>query len=536
MRYFIIACTSVVALWIACTSQAQSESPAPLAANTAQPATDAELKRNSNSVATQQELAEPEQIALLFAAWARPLAGDLSGSSHDVDRALGFGLLRSLAITDAARSMRSEISADQSNPTERASALDDAARSELLAPRTSAAAKMLYLGVVCALPETKTCAEILAMNPMQNKEANNAFVVIALFGHQARVAQGARQTNEIQPPDRNNREATKEFYHSLRKKSEADEKALTEHFKRELSIALRWDDFGLIYKDRIRRALKSRPLPDALLARLGPQFSMIAKFFPQEDLAAEIAGNAAVMVSNSAISGYKLRDEALKAPMQRVANMIMSNPKSSMVSMSAAARFIENHPLIKRLGSYKDIDKSKVISAELLITTEWIGLRPVLVKAITQGDVAALDDLFAWADRAVAKIPDKTASQLEQEAAEQKATQARWKAANEVSVKALTEIKQACTQQSIALTAEGIIKSDKQAKALLETCIEKGNADVFRAQLETAMPKPTPVPTNKPAIDVRYDAKATDAQLKELNTRIQAQAAHRPEIEQTDSN
>ncbi len=523
MKFIVFAFTSFVAMSIASTELAQSERPARLAANTAQPAVDSDLKPNGNSVATTRQLDESEQIALELAAWARPLALDLSASSHDVDRALGFGLHKILALTDAERVTRSEASADRRKILERIATLDDTARSELLAPRTSAAAKMLYLGVICTLPESKICAEILAMNPMQGKEANNAFVVIALLGHQGRLVQQKQYENQMQPPDRSNREATKKFYQELREKSKADEKAQLEQVKRDLSIALLWDDFGLIYKDRIRRAVKSRPVPDALLARLGPKFAMVAKFFPQEDLAAAAGGNLIVMLSNNPISNYKLRDKALKVPMQRVANMIMSNPKSSMTSVSAAATIIEDHPAFKRLGTYKDIDKTKVMSAELLITIDWIGLRPVLVKAITQGDVAAIDDLYAWADRAVAKIPDKTAGRLELEAAEQKAERARWEAINSAREKAFTEINQACTKESKALKAEGIIKSDKQAKILLETCIEKGNADALRTQFDSATSEPISKPTPQPAIDVRYDAKTTDAQLKQLNASIQAQ-------------
>ena len=437
MKLLVTVLTSALALWCVGVSPARGES-------------SAATSPTSSPTATQRAN-ESEPIGAEVLAWAMPLARELSSSDHDVDRAIGFSVHK---LLDVMGSLLSDAE-DRPSASKIVTAFDDTAMSELMAPRTSAAAKLLYLGVICSLPETSACDQVLALNPMQNSEANNAFAVIALSGYRSlSMHRTWQQEHTAQIRDQPGHQAEKARASAQIEKAEAQKKKLIDQFKRDLSVALRWDDFGLIYKERMRRALKRHPLPDALLARMGSKFFTVVKLLPQEDFGALIGGNLAVWLSSSSMTGAEATLGDQKASMQRVAHMIINNPQSSMVSVSLASKIVKDHPTIKRLNGFGNFDRAKVMSPDLLMRTDWVALRPMLVKANTQGDVAALNDVFAWADAQIAKIPNKSADQIAREEAEHKAEQTRAQAQVQAQSKDQAAAVQAANVASKAALSE----------------------------------------------------------------------------------
>jgi hypothetical protein len=416
-------------------------------------------------------------------AWAKPVLGELATSGNDVDRALGYGLQLLLAAAEM------DAKAGPSGVTGRSALADlqqaqsERIRQEVLSARTSVPAKMLYLKILCS-PQLQAnarsdCADVLALDPFKNADANNAYLIIYKLSLQAdaQKAQRYEKAREQNSLEQFKTEAGRKALDKLRtaQSAEASKNAI-----KALSVGTRFDDYGLIYKERVRRLLKARPLPDAVLQRLGPQFLMIAKFFPQEDMVAWIAGSGLVVVLAEGSSVFRLLEgDARQATSKRLFELAIANPQTSATSLEMFNP-PQDHAFVKSFQKYKSIDKKKNFSVDLLLSVNWTGFRPVLAKAISRGDLAALPDAMRWVDAELDKVPNKTDIEVAAEKTAQGARQAQYQARQDAYEKAISAISAGCTEEANSLKKAGKVTDLKKLGAMREKCTNDGARDALK--------------------------------------------------------
>ncbi len=414
-----------------------------------------------------------------ISAWLGPVVRELSTSRDDVDRAYAYGLAKVDAMLQASLTGTAAPETAQSLLV-----FDDQAKQALLDSKTSPEAKLLYMLSVCSVIHNAECLKALELKTLDDEERNNAFWVLTRAGFQSHASNPAWQDSDSEEVEKKSPEERNKFFEQRTAERQKKANELTKELLRDLKVTTRFDDFGLTYKARLRKILKSRPIPETLLARMGPEQLMLVKFFPQEDLGAAIVGNALVGMAfaNTRYGMTSDADEAmqakLKAEMDRITNLAMANPKTSMITVMMLGDEMREHALIKKMDKYKNLERSKSFSASQLLTTNWIGLRPVLAKAVTQGDVAAVDDAIAWADAALAKIPDKTAVELAEEKRIQDEADAKWKERESRVETARAKLKAECEAEATAMNAEKKLSAE-QIKTLQEKCVDEGMSEVY---------------------------------------------------------
>ncbi len=418
-------------------------------------------------------------------AWAKPVQGELSSSGNDVDRAMGYGMQLLLGTIEAeAKGALGDADLQAMNEVQLGQA--ERIRQELLSGKTSVPAKMIYLTILCnasTLPTAATtCAELVALEPFKKIDANNVYLI--LFKHHLSSKQ--QQLAQIQEIEKARKQLgadqakTESGRKAIAKLVEAQRVEAEKALLRELSVGTRYDDYGLVYKERIRRILKNRPLPDSMLARLGPQYMMVAKFFPLEDIVAWVGGNALVAGLNEASSRLNvLKGDSKQATKKRIFELLLANPKTSAASVSMFEP-PKDHAFLKPFEQYKNLDEKKHFSPDLLLTANWLGLRPVLAKAITQGDLAALPDTIRWADAELAKVPDKSNEEIATEKAKRDAQLAKYTAQREAYTKADAAIKKGCTEEADRLKKAGTVTEEKKLSEIQNKCNRESKRDAMK--------------------------------------------------------
>ncbi len=348
-------------------------------------------------------------------AWVGQLAQDMQLSADPLARAMAEIALQVLAATtsDDAKTSIGRLSADQ--------------KAALYSAKTSVPVRILLLQAACAgiYDQDALCGDPKLADALLADDGRNAFTVLiaeSLRAHAALLAlQAETKVNGKKSPN-------PEF----RALAKAQETLASARVLKALSLSREYNDYAQAFKTPILIAIKRRPPPPEVLAGLPIEVSGLVAAFAPEELAAESVANAVITWTqmNYRHAGACAFPEAieLKAQCARIANLILANPKNSVVSAGFALRNLEDHAFSKRINAFDGIERQKVIDPTILLTLDWLALRTVLNKAATQGDVAAIPDALAWAELALAKIPNKPADVIAAESKARAEQEAKWQA------------------------------------------------------------------------------------------------------------
>jgi hypothetical protein len=350
--------------------------------------------------AASADASEPTRRAADAAAeqWAKQVALDMQLSAEPLARATAEVSLQMMANTS------------RSAPTP----LTQAQIQALNSSKTPIPIRLLYLYAACAnYSPHAVCSDEKIADALSADDAKNAFTVLSAELLYANAARDRIKKARAEPKGEN---LNTEF------------EALAKH--EHLKIALRtlkalsasdvFYDYAQDYKQPILLAVKRRPPPAEAFASLPAEIAMLLAAFPPEELAAEAFVNNLIIQNRR--SGYSLTacltpsNAQLKAQCARAADLILANPKNSLASAGFTLTDNPQHTYAVRTLSLFSSFAQKELEPAALLSLDWLGLRGVLSKAANQGDVAAIPDALAWAEAASAKLPNKSAAVLADEA------------------------------------------------------------------------------------------------------------------------
>ena len=358
-----------------------------------------------DSARAQRKIAEAAALS-----WAKDVARDMQLSADPLARAMADLSLRFWAAQENQEVLTSQLSTAQ--------------KVALYSAKTPVPERILYLLAACVGygNQDALCGDAKLTDALTAADAKNAFTVL--------LAESIRDSAETQALERaENAEPQITDYDEFVKAQTVKSSA---RLLPKLSASNAYYDYAQAFKTPILIAVKRRPPPSEVLARLPTEVSALAAAFAPEEIAAEMFVNALISTINAnyrQISACAASQSTeLKAECARIADLILANPKNSAASAKVALNASKNHPYTKRLEAFFSGSNQKVFDPINLLKLDWLALRSVLNKAATQGDVAAIPDALAWADQAYAKIPNKSAEVIAAEAKASADEQAQWKA------------------------------------------------------------------------------------------------------------
>ncbi len=346
------------------------------------------------SAQAQRKIAEAAALS-----WGKDVARDMQLSADPLARAMADISLRFWAAQENQEVLTTRLTAEQ--------------KGALYSAKTPVPERILYLLAACAGfgNQDALCGDAKLTDALIAADFKNAFTIL--------LAESIRDSAETQALER-----TEEFL-----KAQAAKNSV--RLLPQLLVTNTYYDYAQAFKAPILIAVKRRPPPPEVLVSLPTEVSTLAAAFAPEEMAAEMFANAVIFSTASSYRGGGCaapQSTELKAECVRIADLILANPKNSVLSAGLALGQSENHPYSKRISAFTSASNQKAFDPAMLLTLDWLALRTVLNKAATQGDVAAIPDALAWAELAYAKIPNKSVEVIAAEAKASAEQQAKWQA------------------------------------------------------------------------------------------------------------
>jgi hypothetical protein len=363
--------------------------------------TTAQAETPELDAAVETEMARDKALQVAAMAWMRALAQDMQLSADPLGRAMAQTALDALAAEESGGM---------------SPAMTERQRQEMLST-TSTPILLWHIATRCrAFRADKLCSDPKFIDVLERKDPHNAYVALMADSLRAGAMEAALDVEPTSATDKKIPET--ERWKARRAKTEARAKQSAAEFEIKLANLSRFEDYSQAFKAPLLTAIKRRPPPPELYAKVPVEAKLIVLMFPPEEVIAEAAGAMVFSMTfspmQSGLCGYEHRDDAI---CQKMAKLMLENPKNSYASAAFALNVLKDHPYLTRLAVFKDIERTKAFEPMMLLGADWAGLKDVLSYAVKYGDVASIPRGLSWLEKEAAKIPNKTLGQL---AAEEK--------------------------------------------------------------------------------------------------------------------
>jgi hypothetical protein len=410
-------------------AQASATSKAPDVTEPAAKATDQQLK---------EKALETEMLN-----WAQSAAKDGELSNNPLTRAMAQDVLMIFKAKQIA------MESDEHLDIGSLGMLSEEDEATLYDKRAPMPLRLYHLSVACGFAMVEEhCTDPALASSFRTAEPNNAFI------------QFVATSIEIGP-----------MYAPNDKSNSAE---VIARLKRQLSVVTRYDDYSQAYKEPLLRTIKNRPLPPGWMTAMGwpAEAVAIVSAFPEEQIA---AAAAPYMVHTSlllSVQPFCRQDAELRKLCSDAALLALKQPSNSLSFVGFVDEKID-HPLATR-GKAFDAAMDKLdLDAADFFKIDWMGLKAVLATATNKGDVAAIEPAFQWAEAQVAKVPQKSAEKLAEEAARH----AKWEASRKAR-----EAAEAAKNESTDTSEAGAAATEAAAEAM--KAAEAAAAEAVKAAQE----------------------------------------------------
>lgn len=350
---------------------------------------------SKNATVSQRKIVEAAALN-----WAKEIAHDMQLSADPLARGMAEISLQLIAVNAGAKQIPFQLTQDQ--------------KLALYSLQTPMPLRILYLHVACGgYTQDAVCDDIKMADALIAGDSKNAFAV--LLGESYRA--NATITVLKNAQSASNSKKTNLELQDLIKVQKAQNET---HVLQGLAASNNYYDYAQEYKAPILIAVKHRPPPPEVLASFPIAVAGVVAAFAPEDIASEVFVNGFIAFAQTS---YRLRNvcsypetAAITAQCARISELILANRKNSAVSAALALHLDKNHDYTKRMTVFSSIERRKVIDPTILLSIDWLALRGVLNKAVTEGDVAAIPAALNWAEMAYAKIPNRSPEAIATEA------------------------------------------------------------------------------------------------------------------------